>query len=124
MCIRDRVATTCPGCGRPHAWTVTDEQPPDGDQVAHFLVPVRHIWDDVVHSCGNQRIFCGETCVATWLDRTGHQRGSVFDLATLWRLARGWYAGRLDRGYTRREPSEAASYFAEVGLTGAFWGLP
>ena len=46
------------------------------------------------------------------------------DLATLWRLARGWYAGRLDRGYTRKEPSEAAAYFAEVGLSGPFWGLP
>ena len=42
---------------------------------------------------------------------------------TLWRLAQGWYAGRLDRGYTRREPAEAAAYFAEVGLKGPFWGL-
>ena len=45
------------------------------------------------------------------------------DLATLWRLARGWYAGRLDRGYQRREPSASAAYFREVGLSGPFWGL-
>ena len=45
------------------------------------------------------------------------------DLPTLWRLARGWYAGRLDRGYQRREPVEAHAYFAEVGLEGPFWGL-
>ena len=44
------------------------------------------------------------------------------DLATLWRLARGWYAGRLERGYTRREPA-AARLFREVGLDGPFWGL-
>ena len=118
------VATTCPACDAAHAWTVTNERPPDGDQVAHFLVPVPHIWDDVVRSCGNQRIFCSDGCVATWLDRTGHDAGSAFDLATLWRLARGWYAGRLERGYARREPAEAAAYFAEVGLTGPFWGLP
>jgi hypothetical protein len=45
------------------------------------------------------------------------------DLVTLRRLSRGWYAGRLDRGYTRREPSEAAAYFKDVGLDGPFWGL-
>ena len=45
------------------------------------------------------------------------------DLPTLWRLARGWYAGRLDRGYVRRDPSQAAEYFRAVGLSGAFWGL-
>jgi hypothetical protein len=117
------VATTCPACAAPHAWTVTNERPPDGDQVAHFLVPVPHIWDDVVHSCGNQRIYCSEACVTAWLERTGEVEGSTFDLATLWRLARGWYAGRLERGYTRREPSEAAAYFAEVGLSGPFWGI-
>ena len=49
--------------------------------------------------------------------------GAVIDLATLWRLARGWYAGRLDRGYVRREPAEAHAYFREAGLRGAFWGL-
>jgi hypothetical protein len=38
-------------------------------------------------------------------------------------LAQGWYRGRLDRGYRRREPTEAAQYFRSVGLRGAFWGL-
>ncbi|MDF2710040.1 hypothetical protein AB0C18_22565 [Nonomuraea muscovyensis] len=45
-------------------------------------------------------------------------------LHALWRLARGWYAGRMERGYIRREPATAAAYFAEVGLRGPFWGLP
>jgi hypothetical protein len=45
------------------------------------------------------------------------------DLATLWRLASGWYSGRLSHGYQRREPEAAATYFAEVGLHGPFWGL-
>jgi hypothetical protein len=65
-----------------------------------------------------------EACVAAWLDRQGRQRGYVMDLATLWRLARGWYSGRLERGYRRREPAEAAEYFTSVGLRGPFWGLP
>ena len=117
------VATTCPACDRAHAWRVDDREPPAGGQVAHFLVPAARMWDDVVYTCGNQRIFCSEDCVAIWLNESGHQRGSVLDLQTLWRLAAGWYAGRLERGYVRREPSAAADYLRSVGLSGTFWGL-
>lgn len=117
------VSTRCPGCGAALAWVVGRDAPPVGGEVAHFLVPVARMWDDVVHTCGHQRLFCGEGCVDTWLERSGQARGSVVDLATLWRLARGWYAGRLERGYVRREPSAAAAYFRDAGLTGSFWGL-
>jgi Alkylmercury lyase len=118
------VATTCPGCGAALAWLVDDRRPPDGAEVAHFLTPVAHIWDDVVHSCGHQRLFCCTDCVDQWLARTGRERGYVMDLSTLWALARDWYRGRLEPGYRRREPSEAAEYFRSVGLHGPFWGLP
>jgi hypothetical protein len=118
------VATTCPACDTPHAWQVDDREPPAGTQVAHFLVPAAHMWDDVVHTCGNQRIFCSAGCVDTWLERSGNRRGYVMDLPTLWRLASGWYAGRLERGYVRREPSAAADYLRSAGLSGDFWGLP
>lgn len=101
---------------------IDDRVPPAGGQVAHFLVPAARMWDDVVYTCGNQRIFCSEACMAIWLNESGHQRGSVLDLPTLWRLAAGWYAGRLERGYVRREPSAAADYLPSVGLSGAFWG--
>jgi hypothetical protein len=74
------VATTCPACDRAHAWRVDDREPPAGDQVAHFLVPAARMWDDVVYTCGNQRIFCSEDCLAIWLNESGHQRGSVLDL--------------------------------------------
>jgi len=117
------VATTCPACGTPHAFTVERSQPPSGDQIAHFLTPTSRIWDDVVHSCRHQRIFCNVRCVDAWLSATGEPHGYEMDLATLWRLARGWYAGRLERGYQRREPTQAKQYFAEVGLSGSFWGL-
>lgn len=117
------VATTCPGCARPLAWTVSRAAPPPGDEIAHFLVPMGHVWDDVLRACGNQRIFCDEGCVQRWLDAAGETRGYVMDLPQLWRLASGWYAGRLDRGYVRREPSAAREYFREAGLSGPFWGL-
>jgi Alkylmercury lyase len=81
------------------------------------------VWDDVVYTCGNQRIFCSEDCAAVWLNESGRHRGFVMDLRRLWRLAAGWYAGRLERGYVRREPSAAADYLRSVGLSGTFWGL-
>jgi endogenous inhibitor of DNA gyrase (YacG/DUF329 family) len=118
------VATTCAACGTAHAWTVDNTAPPAGDQVAHFLVPAAQIWDDVVHSCSHQRIFCSERCVDDWLAATGNQRGYVMSLETLWRLAQHWYEGRLDSPYRRREPLQASDYFRSVGLHGAFWGLP
>jgi len=94
---------------------VDDRELPAGGQVAHFLVPAARMWDDVVYTCGNQRIFCSEDCVAIWLNESGHMRGSVLDLQTLWRLAAGWYAGRLGRGYVRREPSAPPTTSAVSG---------
>lgn len=117
------VATRCQGCGTPHAWNVGRSGPPAGDQVAHFLTPTARMWDDVVHTCGNHRIFCSEDCVDDWLERTGQERGYVMDLTTLWNFASDWYTGRLDRGYKRREPAAAADYLRSVGLSGSFWGL-
>lgn len=117
------VATRCPGCGAPYAWVVGRDQPPEGNQVAHFPVPVAHMWDDVIHTCGQQRIFCREACIEQWLARMSQERGYVMGLATLWRLAADWYGGRLDRGYVRREQAEATAYFRDVGLEGHFWGL-
>lgn len=116
------VATTCPACGTPHAWQVGVTEPPAGDQVAHFMLPTARMWDDVVRTCQNQRIYCSAGCVEDWVRATGSARGELLDLSTLWRLAAHWYDGRLDRGYRRREPGAAANYLASVGLTGAFWG--
>ena len=118
------VATRCPACDTPHAWVVGREAPPKGDQVAHFLTPMHRVWDDVVYTCGNQRLFCSTDCVDNWLQKTGQERGYVMDLGTLWRLAADWYTGRLEPGYTRRDPASASAYFAGVGLRGSFWGLP
>lgn len=117
------IAGSCPACERPMVWRIDTTSPPDGAERAHFLVPTQHMWDDVIHTCSNQLLFCDDSCIDTWLERTGNHEGYRMDLATLWRFAAGWYAGRLDRGYTRREPADARSYFREVGLHGAFWGL-
>jgi hypothetical protein len=120
------VATHCPACGRPLALDVAPGEPPDpgadaGKLVAHLPVPVLRMWDDVVGTCSRQRLFCSREHVTEWLARTGTDRGEVLDLTALWRLATGWYAGRLTPGYRRRTPDEAAAFFASIGLTSDFW---
>jgi hypothetical protein len=116
------VATRCPGCDRAGAWVVDRHVPPENGWLAHFLVPVAHMWDDVVHSCANQRLFCSDVCLEGWLSRSGYDRGYVMDLHGLWKLARHWYEGRLDRDYVRREPASARDYLRGVGLIDPFWG--
>src|SRR5689334_9938622 len=101
------VATRCPGCDRASAWDVNAAAPPAGDEVAHFLTPVSSMWNDVVTTCANQRLYCSEDCVNRWLTSTSLPRGYVMDLTTLWNLASGWYDGRLQRGYVRRDPASA-----------------
>jgi hypothetical protein len=117
------VATRCPACATPHAWSVGRDGPPPGEQLAHFLVPVAHMWDDVVRTCSHQRLFCSRACIDRWLMASGRVEGYVMDVPTLWRLAAHWYDGRLERGYTRREPAAAAAFFRDVGLRGPFWGV-
>ena len=117
------VSTTCPNCLSAFVWRVNPHTPPKGDQLAHFLVPVKQMWTDVVHTCGNQRIFCNEECLDSWLVKSQNEKGYVMNLATLWNLASRWYEGRMALDYRRREPETAAQYFREAGLSGSFWGL-
>jgi len=81
------VATRCPSCDTALSWVVDRTGPPEGDEVAHFLVPMAQVWDDVVRACSNQRLYCSLDCVERCLSDTAQQRGYVMDLATLWRLA-------------------------------------
>lgn len=94
------IATHCPSCGRTIAMDVEPDRPPtvDNDWVAHFVVPVRQMWNDVVYSCSNQLLFCNRTHVEEWLQTTGNTFGTILDLTTLWTLATNWYAGRLTPG--------------------------
>lgn len=117
------VATTCLNCSQSHSWRVDPNNPPQGQQIAHFLIPTSRMWDDVIHTCGNQRIFCDEICLKKWLESSGNDHGYSMDLMTLWNLSRTWYEGRLNYEYERGEPSAALDYFKSVGLRGEFWGM-
>ena len=117
------IATTCQNCSKAHSWRVVPDTPPQGQQIAHFLIPTNKMWDDVVYTCGNQRFFCNESCLNLWLEATRNDYGYSMDLQTLWKLSQSWYEGRLNYQYERREPSAALDYFKGVGLTGEFWGI-
>jgi hypothetical protein len=116
------VATHCPGCGRALALDVRPDEPPATELVAHFLVPIPRMWDDVMFACGHQSLFCSEEHVGRWLRETRNPRGVLLDMRTLWLLATRWYAGRLTRDYRRRTPDEARALFQSLGLEGPFWG--
>ena len=72
---------------------------------------------------GKVRLALSVSAVLSDPRASGNERGYVMDLATLWRLAAGWYEGRLAPGYQRRDPASSAEYFSSVGLRGPFWGL-
>jgi hypothetical protein len=85
--------------------------------------PVARTWNDVVYTCRHKRPFCSESCVSNWLPISGNGRDYVLDLDTLWRLAWGWYDGRIERSDSRREPAAAREYLRADGSTGEFWSL-
>ena len=57
-------------------------------------------------------------CVERWLVRHRPRAWRRVRLATLWRLASGCYEGRLERGYVRREPSQAKDTSARSACPG------
>ncbi len=115
------IATTCPSCSRALAWVVDRDAPPLGDELVRFATPAARAWDDVIATCENQRIFCSQECIDRFVVERNEPAGTVFDLSTLWKLASGWYAGRLDPDYQRREPAAAAQYFRDAGVPSSFW---
>ena len=58
-----------------------------------------------------------------WCGRAGLARGETISLDQCWRLAKAWYADRLEPGWRRKTPEEAQAVFAEIGLMSDFWRL-
>jgi hypothetical protein len=66
-------------------------------------------------------LFRSEEHVDRWCvqHRTAH--GSVASIEQVWRLARAWYADRLDEEWSPRSPETMERLFADAGLFGEFW---
>ncbi len=67
--------------------------------------------------------FRSEGHVQAWLERTGEPFGALIDFETMWRLARLWYAGRMDEAWRGRSAEEAEAVFRACGLEGEFWRM-
>jgi hypothetical protein len=50
-------------------------------------------------------------------------RGALVGLDVTWKLARLWYANRLEPDWRRPNAAEAEATLASVGLEGPFWQL-
>ena len=48
-------------------------------------------------------------------------KGAVVPVADVWRLARPWYADRLDLQWMPKAAEQIEHLLMDAGLTGAFW---
>lgn len=69
-------------------------------------------------------IFRSEEHVQRWLSSTGHPRGDVETLETVWQLAKAWYVDPRARDWRPRSRDESQAVLSSVGLTTDFWTLP
>ncbi|HZQ70406.1 MAG TPA: hypothetical protein VFA68_17900 [Terriglobales bacterium] len=68
-------------------------------------------------------LFRSELHVDRWCKQWHRPRGGMMSLATCWRLAKQWYADRLDPDWKPKTAAEAQDAFTDLGLTGDFWRL-
>ena len=68
-------------------------------------------------------LFRSEEHIDRWRESRRLPQGGLLTLEQIWGLARGWYSDRMERTWRRRTPAEAQAFFADLGLTGAFWQL-
>jgi len=66
-------------------------------------------------------LFRSEEHVAQWCAERTLPRGALLTVAQGWRLARDWYADRLDPNYRGKTPTEMKATLTRIGLTGPYW---
>lgn len=93
------------------------------DLFAHFALPPRRAWDNVVHFCAMVLPFRGADDVDAWCARHRLPRGELVPVPQVRALARRWYGGHAAEDWRKHTVAEAAAIFAEVGLVGPFWAL-
>ena len=68
-------------------------------------------------------LFRSEEHAGHWRDARGFAGAKTLSLETGWKLARAWYARKLEADWRQHTLDEAEALFAELGLTGDFWRL-
>ncbi|MFV0524135.1 MAG: hypothetical protein ACK5RL_06525 [Acidimicrobiales bacterium] len=118
------IAGACPACDRALAWRVDTTAPPTGPERARFLVPTQHMWNDVITPAAIS------SCSATTTASTPGSGTPATPTATGWTWPpsgtsppTGTTDDSTETTNTENRP-DALTYFADVGLRGAFWSLP
>ena len=68
-------------------------------------------------------LFRSEEHAGHWRDARGFPGAKTLSLESGWKLARSWYARKLEPDWRRHTLDEAEALFATLGLTGDFWRL-
>jgi hypothetical protein len=68
-------------------------------------------------------LFRAEEHIDRWCGMRDLSRGGMLTPEQAWRLAHGWYAGKLKPDWRRHTVDETEALLAAVGLTGSFWHL-
>ncbi len=68
-------------------------------------------------------LFRDEEHVDRWCEARDLSRGAVITVEQTWRLARGWYKGKLKPDWRRHTLEETESLLRSAGLTTPFWNL-
>ena len=108
------VATRCPACDGAARLGRRARRPAATEtQVAHFLVPTRDMWADVVNTCANQRLFCSSRRVAKLAGRRPAGSAATCSIS---RPCGGWRRTGTTGAWTAAtraaSPRQATAYFA------------
>jgi hypothetical protein len=68
-------------------------------------------------------LFRSEEHAGNWREAHALPEARTLSLETGWRLARAWYARKLEPDWRRHTVEEVEALFADLGLTGEFWRL-
>lgn len=91
--------------------------------VFHLSTPIRHWWDNVIHSCASFQPFRCEEDVDDWCRRHAWTRGAVVPMEQMWRFASAWYGGYVEEPWRKRSGEEVKRVLEDNGLKGPFWSV-
>lgn len=95
----------------------------EDDLVAHFPIPMKNAWDNVIYTCSTMLFFRNEQQVDEWCTQHQIPKGDVQPIGKIWRFARKWYGNHLNPEWKKWTIEEAKSIFDEFELTHPVWQL-
>lgn len=91
--------------------------------VAHFPIPAKNFWDNVIYTCSMMLVFENEAEIDTWCHQHNKPKGEVLPIEQVWQLAQIWYGNYVNQDFQLKTKEIANEMFQKVGLTSEFWKL-